>query len=112
MNIMIDYDGTFGADPMMFQDVIEMFQGHHHKVYLVTSRGMDTPVEHAYWFADHYVPIVYCNYRAKREVCEEQGIKIDIWIDDAPYYIDHGFVEEYTAEQIKEYQNKFNGGVA
>jgi hypothetical protein len=90
MNIMIDYDNTFTADAPMWQDVIFEFL-QKHRVFLVTSRGMDTPVEHTEYFVDMGIPIVYCDYYAKKDVCEKQGIKIDIWIDDDPKYIIEGF---------------------
>lgn len=94
MNIMIDYDGTFGAAPADWMDVIEMMQSRGHRYVLVTSRGMDTPVEHDYWFAEKGIPVVYCEYRAKKDVCLERGIPIDIWIDDNPYYIENGFITD------------------
>lgn len=94
LNIMIDYDGTFGAAPMDWMEVIRlMYDKQGHNFYLVTSRSMDTPIEHAWWFKEMQIPIVYCNYRAKKKVCEEQGIKIDIWIDNDPKYIEEGFID-------------------
>ena len=91
MNIMIDYDNTYTADVDMWRSIIPLFLVGHN-VYLVTSRGMDTPIELANDFVEWRIPIIYCEYRAKKDVCEEQGIKIDIWIDDDPYYINTGFV--------------------
>jgi hypothetical protein len=99
MNIMIDYDATYTADISLWRMVIPMFLDHGHKVYLVTSRGRDTPVELVNDFTPLNIPIIYCTYRAKKKVCEAQGIKIDIWIDDDPYYIVHGFIED--AEDIQ-----------
>lgn len=93
MNIMIDYDATYTADVELWRRIIPMFL-ENHTVYLVTSRGMDTPVELANDFALWGVRIIYCDYQAKKGVCEEQGINIDIWIDDNPYYIVHSFLEE------------------
>lgn len=92
MQIMIDYDGTFTEDPTGWQCFIEMMQRRGHKFFLVTSRGKDTPVEHEEWFNSHSVPTIYCDYIAKRAVCEKLRVKIDVWIDNDPYHIDHGFV--------------------
>jgi hypothetical protein len=55
---------------------------------------MDTPIDLVNDFVIRGIPIVYCEYRAKRKVCEEQGIKIDIWIDDDPKYIEVGFIND------------------
>ena len=94
--IMIDYDRTYTADPDLWRVILPIIQSKGHKVYLVTSRGMDTPVELAEDFVQMGIPIIYCEYLAKRDVCRKQGIHIDIWIDDDPYYIDKGFVTEDT----------------
>jgi hypothetical protein len=101
---MIDYDGTYGADIAMFRETVDLFLLYGHKIYLVTSRDYDTPVELAQDFVSRGIPIVYCSYRAKRTVCEAQGIKIDIWIDNDPYYIDNGFINE-----VKPIREKSNG---
>lgn len=93
MNIMIDYDNTFTADPLMWTEAIEIFFDHNHKVFLVTSRGEDTPVEDEHYFKSVGIPIIYCDYRAKEKVCKEKGININIWIDDDPLYITTGFIE-------------------
>ena len=45
MNIMIDYDGTYTADVTLWRKLIPLMHLADHNVYLVTSRGMDTPVE-------------------------------------------------------------------
>ena len=107
MNIMIDYDGTYTADIAMWRGILPLMQLEGNKVYLVTSRGMDTPVELVKDFIDMKISIIYCTWRAKRTVCEEQGIMIDIWIDNDPYYIDTGFVEEKVAEiKLRHYSEK------
>jgi hypothetical protein len=94
MNIMIDYDGTFGAAPSDWMDTIDLMGNRGHKFYLVTSRGKDTPVEHEEYFRMMDIPVIYCEYLAKKDVCNKLGIKIDVWIDDNPYYIDHGFITD------------------
>jgi len=99
---MLDYDGTYGADVEMWKQIIPIMQASNHNIYLVTSRGMDTPVELAQDFKDFGIPIIYCNYRAKRKVCEERGINISIWVDDDPFRIDKGFIDEYKEQEIIE----------
>jgi hypothetical protein len=91
MNIALDYDNTFTRDPLFWQRLIDDAVASGHKVWLVTSRSPDDKVA---------LPIlgiedaVYCNARAKRVVCNELGIPIDIWIDDDPLWINTHFVED------------------
>jgi len=94
MNIMIDYDNTYTADVDMWRKVLPIFQLAGHRVYLVTSRGMDTPIDLVNDFINLDITVVYCEYRAKKDVCLEQGIDISIWIDDDPYYITTGFITD------------------
>lgn len=91
MKIMIDYDDTYTADIEMWRRIIPVFL-EQHQVYLVTSRGDDTPIDLDHHFVEWGIPVIYCDYRAKKTVCDELGIKIDIWIDDNPHYITTGFV--------------------
>lgn len=93
MNIMFDYDNTFTRDTGMWMNVILTFQEYGNTVYCVTSRSPDMELDYARRFAELGIRIVYCSFRAKKTVCEEQGISIDIWIDDDPLYITTGFIE-------------------
>lgn len=107
---MIDYDNTYTADVNMWRIILPTIKRCGHNVYLVTSRDVDTPIELVQDFVDMKIPIVYCAYRAKRDVCREQGIDIQVWIDDDPYYINTGFVtEEVPIELIKENAKSFQG---
>lgn len=91
MNIGLDWDNTYTRDPQLYNGFIDIAVLRGHNVYITTSRGMDTPIE--------FIPIgiktvIYCNYRAKYDVTRQQGIVIDNWIDDDPYYITTGFVTD------------------
>lgn len=101
---MIDYDNTYTADVELWRRIIPIFL-ENNTVYLVTSRSMDTPIDLVNDFALWGIRIIYCDYRAKLDVCNEQGIKIDIWIDDNPYYIVHGFVEDNIPVNLLEIAN-------
>jgi hypothetical protein len=92
MNIMIDYDGTYTADFMMWRDLIGVMKDSGHSVYLVTSRSPDIEIEDVSWWKENSIPIVYCSFEAKQDVCLRSGIKIDIWIDNDPLYITEGFL--------------------
>ena len=99
MNISLDWDNTFTADTKRWQKFIDLFSVDH-EIYIVTSRSPDVPIE---FIPDGLAGIIYCSYRAKRKVTEEQGIKIDVWIDDAPFYIENGFVIEYDSVHDREW---------
>jgi hypothetical protein len=94
MKIMVDYDGTYTADVTMWREVILEMIDFFHEIYIVTSRDPADLVQDHVWFEEQGIPVIYCNYHAKRQVCEQQGIAIDIWIDNQPYFIDHGYPEE------------------
>ena len=88
MNIMIDYDRTYTSAIAMWREVIDnSFLHYGHKVFLVTSRGTNMPIDLAQDFISRNIPIIYCNFLAKRPHCESLGISIDIWIDDDPQWI-------------------------
>ena len=79
MNISIDYDGTYTANPDMWDRVIELMQDYNCNVYCVTKRHR--------MFRDKdikpNVPIIHA-VKSKLEATKATGIEIDIWIDDNP----------------------------
>lgn len=94
MRIALDYDKTYTADPNAWRNIINFLIGNNRAtIHIVTSRDDRDTVEDTEWFKAGNIPVVYCDYKAKRQVCEERGIQIDIWIDDNPYFIDHSFPE-------------------
>lgn len=94
LNIALDYDGTFTEDPEMFSSFIELSQKRGHTIYIVTLRSKEHDFEaiHDYLTNEYGIQIVWCDGRSKREVTEELGIKIDIWIDDNPECITKGSI--------------------
>ena len=100
INFALDYDGTFTEDPEFWLDFIDSLRKRGHSVYMVTLRSKEHDLDaiHEY-IEDHYkVPIVWCDGRSKREVTEEKGIKINIWIDDMPEAIGKG--SPFNPEQL------------
>jgi hypothetical protein len=81
MNISLDYDSTYTADPALWSGFISLVKERGHGIYCVTAR-----YEHERENMDPGlgIPIIFCNQQAKRQVVEEQGIHIHIWIDDNP----------------------------
>ena len=97
----LDYDGTFTADPDFWLDFIDSVRRRGHNIRIVTLRtkAHDFDMIHKYLEENYQVPIVWCDGRSKREVTEELGIKIDIWIDDTPEAIGKG--GPFTPDQLE-----------
>lgn len=84
MNIAIDYDGTWTADPFLFNALVGLARHRGHECFIVTGRKeSDRPSVIAGEIISG-LRVICCNGRMKEEVCRELGIKIDIWIDDMP----------------------------
>lgn len=87
MLIGLDWDNTFTANTKFWERFIQQVNDINGSVYITTARGPDTPIE---YIPDGLAGIIYCDYKAKKEVTERQGIEIDIWIDDDPMWIVRG----------------------
>jgi hypothetical protein len=90
----LDFDDTFTADPELWAVFVTLGISRRHTFYCVTARR-DTEENTDLindLFEDHGIqmPIIFSNLGSKLEEVERRGIKIDIWIDDAPYAIVHG----------------------
>lgn len=85
MNIAIDFDDTFTADPDMWKLFIRSAYENGHNVFVVTWRSegerfeVDLEVPANFIMAKHFTA-----RKAKRKYMEDKGIYIDIWIDDNP----------------------------
>lgn len=76
MNISLDWDGTYTADPELWNQFVQLAQQRGHKVTIVTGRGPKEVVPRS------DLPIVYCDRTAKRN-----HFHADVWIDDMPQWI-------------------------
>jgi len=76
MLIALDYDKTYTADPMLWDDFVQLAQTRGHKVKIVTMRRPDEAVSNV------PVDVVYTSRKAKASI-----VKADIWIDDSPNWI-------------------------
>ena len=77
--IALDFDGTYTADPELWNRFIEMCRDKH-DVWIVTMRYSNEPIG-----INH--PVIYTSRKAKKVYCEEKGIHFDIWIDDTPEWL-------------------------
>lgn len=97
MIIALDYDGTYTADPGLWDKFILDAEEAGHGVVCVTNRagpgqvnnGTAGPIAGRVGPAGG-IPIVYCNNQPKRRVMLEQGFAVHVWIDDMPHLVDFG----------------------
>lgn len=88
LTIAIDYDDTYTADPTLWDAFIAHARERGHRVVCVTCRRetMDNVEE-----CDVPGVLTYFTSMApKRWHMEQQGIEVDIWIDDHPICVEQG----------------------
>jgi|688.fasta_scaffold278122_2 hypothetical protein len=76
MQIALDYDKTYTADPELWEKFIGLAQARNHSVCVVTMRY---PYENIKGLT---VPVVYTSREAK-----VKHFIADVWIDDSPNWI-------------------------
>lgn len=82
MLIAIDYDGTYTADPRMWEAFIVGTNHLGHEIVICTGRAFPPNHEFAPWVT------VHCTAgQAKRDYLATLGIHPDVWIDDDPQSI-------------------------
>lgn len=104
MIVAIDFDNTFTLDPETWINFMYDLWSEDHTAYIVTSRREDDPISGYYTqrLIDMGVEIIYCDYKAKRKVCESLGIKVDVWVDDRPKYVEF----DYPEHEAEVWRNK------
>lgn len=95
MNIGLDFDDTYTADPVLWDAFISNAQARGHTVYCTTYRFEDEGEEVKDSIGKFLKPneLVFTGRKAKREFCERLEIYIDVWIDDCPEYILRGMYQ-------------------
>ena len=93
--IAIDFDDTFTASPGLFAEFIRLAKARGHQAYIVSAR-IDTEENTDYINElldeeDCQCPIVFSNRGSKIHAMELREIKVDIWIDDQPRKLVHGY---------------------
>ena len=107
--IALDFDRTFTSDVEFWREFVKRAVARGHKVYCVTCRthNLRNCDEVSRLFGTDVFSLlsscVFTNHLPKRIVCEEQGIHIDIWIDDTP-----DFITAKDAEEIQQVQRERN----
>lgn len=83
MLIALDYDGTYTADPVLWDRFIELARSRSHEVHIVTLRADCEPVR----LGAHVDRVHYTDRAAKRPYMQAKGLTVQIWIDDMPDFI-------------------------
>lgn len=87
MLIALDYDGTYTADPVLWDAFICTATRRGHKVIIATMRFESEPIVFECEITTKILEIIYTGRIAKIEFLEKVGIRPNIWIDDKPGYI-------------------------
>jgi hydroxymethylpyrimidine pyrophosphatase-like HAD family hydrolase len=83
VNIALDYDDTYTADPGLWDDFISAAHGRGHRVFIVTARPPDMLIDEVPGIPP--TRHVYTNLQSKLTYCADVlGLSVDIWIDDRP----------------------------
>jgi hypothetical protein len=91
MIISVDYDGTYTADPELWDDFIKSALVKGHTVICITART-ETIGQVVKDSIGQLVPIIFTGGQPKRQVAFQQGYQVDVWIDDMPQIIDAGCI--------------------
>ena len=94
MRIALDYDGSYTADPALWDAFIASARLRGHEVHLVTMRAESEPVR----LGAHVDRIHYTDRKAKRPYMEARGLPVQVWIDDMPDFILQGAAPRSLAE--------------
>jgi hypothetical protein len=81
MLIALDYDGTYTADPSLWDRFIQSVKDRGHRIICVTMRYPEEPIEPI------GIDVVYTSRQAKKPYLESIGTRVNIWIDDNPHWI-------------------------
>lgn len=87
MKIALDWDDTYSLDPEFWNLFIAMAEMRGHEILIVTMRYEQEPVPYP-----KLNNVYYTSRRAKRPFMANQGIHIDVWIDDRPDFVNNDAV--------------------
>lgn len=93
MNIALDFDKTYTEDPLFWTEFIKAAKSRNHNVWIVTARYADDDAEVnpvVELMRNHNTVcdgVYFTSRKAKKPFMKEQGIIIDVWIDDSPKHI-------------------------
>jgi hypothetical protein len=85
--IALDYDGTYTADPDLWQAFIAAARTRGHRVFVVTMRHEFEAADVHRQLLGRVDRIVFTARRAKRPHMEFLGHHVQVWIDDQPHWV-------------------------
>ena len=85
MIFALDFDETYNLDPLLFDNLISVFQQYGHQVILATYRHPELDYDPLFLRLEKQGVKLYCtDGKAKKPFLEALGISVAIWIDDNP----------------------------
>lgn len=85
MIIALDFDETYNLDPVVFDQIIAVFQQAGHQVILATYRHQTIDYDPLFLRLERQGVKLYCtDGKAKKPFLEALGVNVSIWIDDNP----------------------------
>lgn len=92
MRLSLDFDKTYTLDPPTWDRVVRVFRDAGHEVWVVTMRfdaGSEADEVHQA-LAGKVDGFIFTGRKAKLPYVESIGHKIDVWMDDSPYWLLNG----------------------
>lgn len=86
MILAIDYDKTYTLDPLLWDKVIGLFIDSGHTVKCVTMRRPNEG-EEVESSIGRLCEVVYTSREAKVPYSDRVGMKVDVWVDDSPWWL-------------------------
>lgn len=91
MIISIDIDGTWTADPGLWECLAINARERGHKVIIATGRkGPSDDLKRM--AIPSWIPIIYCGNEPKRQACLKAGYAVNVWVDDMPEMIGQSLI--------------------
>ena len=102
-----DFDNTISRDPKGFLAIMEALEMRGHICYVVTARPSDLYPEDLQFLKDKGYRVFFTELKAKRKYMQDQGIEIDVWVDDSPGAVLHDYkgVSPYTFRDMEKKPN-------
>ena len=83
MILALDFDGTYTADPALWDAFIDAARLRGHEVHVVTMRHESEPVR----LGTHVDRVHYTDRKAKAAYMAARGLHVQVWIDDRPDFV-------------------------
>jgi|SRR5699024_7799902 len=79
-----DFDNTITRDPTAFLWMMNYLRDRGHEVLVCTARYSGYEFDDMNFVKEQKFPIYYTSGMGKRKFMKDQGILVDVWIDDMP----------------------------